>query len=92
MPYRVTHIRKPGGAHNTHEHITHIRIQQDPGTSVYDETVETAITSIKSGSRYFVRRGGFEIDVEVASRNGREYIKTKPDSTGVDNLLSLPSF
>jgi len=31
------------------------------------------------------------INVEIAEREGRKYLKTKPDKTKKDNLLSLPS-
>lgn len=87
MTNRVTCITKPN-PHSQLEHITHIG-----GTGANGRfyiTREQAISYIKSGRYHFyVERGGYRIGVEVASRNGVEYLKTKPDATLRDNLLSL---
>jgi hypothetical protein len=40
--------------------------------------------------RYFVHRGGTEVDVIIATHNGKKYLKTQPDGLQPDNLLSLP--
>ena len=49
-----------------------------------------AIQNIESGLySYFVNRGG-EVNVIVATRNGKKYLKTVSDGETPDNLLSLP--
>ena len=87
MVNRVTCITKPH-PHSELEHITHIGGTSPSGR--FYITREKAISFIESGQYHFyVERGGYRVDVEVASRNGVKYIKTKPDATMRDNLLSL---
>jgi len=50
-----------------------------------------AIAAIDNGRySFFVNRGGNEVNVIVATRNGRRYLKTVADGEMPDNLLSLP--
>lgn len=50
-----------------------------------------AILNIKNRIySYFVNRGGVEVNVIVATRNGKEYLRTAPDDGTANNLLSLP--
>jgi hypothetical protein len=91
MGYRITHVRLSSGG-TTEEHITDIKEVSDSGAT-YTETVAQAIEYLKKGTRYYVSIGGNTIDViHQKSSSGNEYIRTKPDSTTTDNLLSLPRF
>jgi len=83
MSRLVTCINKPD-RYSTHERITHI------GGSWGRITEDEAIRQIKSGQNsYHVRVGNNDARVIIATRNGREYLKTEADTVLVDNLLSL---
>lgn len=70
---------------NAHERITHI------GGSGWKHTEADAITWIEAGIySYYVVVNGWSVSVEVATHNGRKYLKTKNDGYSPDNLLSLP--
>lgn len=85
MRRQVTCIRKRAGHYNPHERIEAI------GGSGWMHTEAEAIISIKRGTEsYFVTRGGSTVGVIVATRLGREYLKTVPDGESPDNLLALP--
>lgn len=91
MAYRIKEIRLSSGGYNE-EHITEVKGTSDGGTN-FTETVAQVVGYLKSGMKYYVSVGGNTIDVtHSTSSAGREYIKTKPDATKVDNLLSLPRF
>ncbi|OUJ68978.1 DUF3892 domain-containing protein [Hymenobacter crusticola] len=91
MPNRITHIRKPN-VNSTEEHITHVRVYiSTPPVRVTDYTVEEVINWIDKGYQFHVLVGGFQVAVtHQRAASGREYIKTQPDVTRRDNLLSLP--
>lgn len=73
------------------EHITDVKYTNTNGS--HQATVPQVVSWLKSGFKFRVVRDGFEIAVTYStSASGREYIKTKPDSTTKDNLLSLPRF
>jgi hypothetical protein len=59
-----------------------------PGWKKDEDTVIGEIQN--QGREYFVNVGGNEVDVVVAERNGRKYLRTDPDQTTENNLLSLP--
>jgi hypothetical protein len=66
------------------------RIRNIGGTG-WKHSVENAISYIENGVySYYVHKNGHEVDVIVASRNGRKYLKTRNDGDSPDNLLSLP--
>ncbi|QXV63618.1 DUF3892 domain-containing protein [Mucilaginibacter sp. 21P] len=91
MAYKVTHIRLSSGGTTT-EHITNVKSTSDGG-STYEETVAEVIKYLKNGSSYYVSVSGSRAEVTYVKKlNGTEYIKTKPDNTEKDNLLSLPRF
>jgi len=62
------------------------------GTSPWKLTKEDAILKIerREWEFYTVSPSGHTVDVEVATREGRKYLKTKADRDTPDNLLSLP--
>jgi hypothetical protein len=86
--FQIKCINKPDRQSSV-EHITHVG---GYGTSPWKLEVETVITRIEAGlEKFFVRVGQYETDVIVMSPVGRrKYIRTEPDLTKVDNLLSLP--
>jgi len=54
-------------------------------------TQADAVTYTERGVySFYVSIGKFTIDVIVATHMGHKYLKTQPDATGKDNLLSLP--
>ncbi len=68
----------------------HERIQNigGPGWKI---TEQRAIQGIESGEwSFYVTRGGRTVEVIIAQRLGRKYLKTVPDGEQPDNLLSLP--
>ena len=92
MKYEIKKVRlQTNGL--TEEHITHVLISDDTadGTTL---TVGAVVKSIENKDEYYYTTGGGKTaTVEVISpKNGTPYIKTKPDSTIKDNLLSLPKF
>lgn len=95
MPNQITHIRKPN-VNSTEEHITAVRVriaESDKAVRLVDYTVEAVIGWIDKGYPFHVMVGRDKIGViHQTAASGREYIKTKPDATRKDNLLSLPQF
>lgn len=88
--FQITCINKPD-RNSPVEHITHVG---GFGTSPWKLTVEDVIRRIESRGPdhedFFVRVGNAEADVIVVSPPGRrKHIRTTPDSTQRDNLLSL---
>lgn len=75
-----------------HERISHIGGDWGPGGLRTKITEELAISHIEIGLiNYYVRIGDASVEVIVATRLGRKYLKTRADSTFVDNLLNLPN-
>ena len=48
------------------------------------------IAEIEAGAEYFVEVDGDLVDVHIDERDGRQYLRTDPDKTTENNLLSLP--
>ena len=91
MSNKITHIRKPN-TYGTVEHITRVK-----GTTSDNKPFEFAVAEVisylKRDYKFYVVVGNNKIDVTYQkSSAGNEYIKTKPDHTLKDNLLSLPLF
>ena len=75
----------------TVEHITDVKGTHPTGN--FQNTVPQVVSFLKQGYNFHVVRDGYNITVtHSTSASGREYIKTKPDATTKDNLLSLPRF
>lgn len=80
---QVTCINK-GDRSNPHTRITTI------GGDGWKESQANAIRQIQKGTHsYWVSVGNNRTDVIVAEHNGNPYLKTKADTTTVDNLLNL---
>ena len=87
--YRVTCTTK----HEKHEHITDLGCVTN--TNLYQRfTEEEVIVRLeKSGDHdtfYVERPSGHSVEVEVATRDGKKYLKTDADGEIPNNLLSLP--
>jgi hypothetical protein len=88
MSHRITCITKPD-RENTHEAIQRVGGIQENGTS-FNITREECYDYIKAGHKFHVKVGVYDANVEAYQRNGvGKYIKTYPDATKKDNLLSL---
>lgn len=81
---QVTCINKTNRS-SAYERISHI------GGDGWKHTSDDAIKNIENGTfNYYVAKGGHEVKVIVATRNGTKYLKTENDGDSPDNLLSLP--
>ena len=90
MTDRITCITKPAESPDHHEAITAVG-----GTRASNVTFNISRTTCADDIRskrasYYVKVGSNEIGVTAYERNGTWYIKTEPDNTKKDNLLSLP--
>jgi len=75
------------------EHITDVKWINTQNNAVVESTVAAIVAWLKQNYEFHVVRDGYNILVTHATSSlGREYIKTRPDSTLKDNLLSLPRF
>jgi len=91
----ITAIRLtlPNGSH---EHISHIwcsetskQYQQGHAQKTIQEAVDFLGNSSNSAKVYNPRTGG-TVDVNVVRTHSGAYLRTSPDNTTADNLLSLP--
>lgn len=92
MTVRVTCINKDNGHHDDpHEAITHLGYINVDNSS--DRGICTRQTMVKfledGGSAYVEDRNGDKAYLIVFPKNGNKYVKTRPDQTIADNLLSL---
>jgi Protein of unknown function (DUF3892) len=86
--FEITCINKPD-RQSLVEHISHVGAY---GAGQWKLPVEEVIRRIEGRIEgFFVRVGANEADVFVVSPIGqRKHIRTNPDLTNFDNLLSLP--
>ncbi len=56
----------------------------------WTEREEIVIGEIEDGANYYVEVGHERVAVVVAERDGRKHLRTDPDKTTENNLLSLP--
>lgn len=61
------------------------------GGSGWTKSEDTVIREIEAGSEYFVEVNFQRVTVVVEEREGRKYLRTNPDQTTENNLLSLPN-
>lgn len=90
MASQITCITKPD-RDNTHEAIT--RVGGVRGGVNFNIAREQCADDIRlRREEYFVHVGGYRIGVTAYQNhvNGPWFIKTQPDATKKDNLLSLP--
>lgn len=89
MAYEITHVRVDSEYNRSEDHITDVKLSD--GTV---ESVSQVVGFIDSRMEYFFTdHRGSEAQVESVHPSGRPaYIRTKPNQTTTDNLLSLPRF
>ncbi|KQC01762.1 DUF3892 domain-containing protein [Pedobacter sp. Hv1] len=89
--YRVVCITKPD-VQSSNEHITRIGYYESALRPKVIITVEEAIQRIdRNSTEFYVSTPAGTAYVKVERPNGRRpYIRTVPDRTEKDNLLSLP--
>jgi Protein of unknown function (DUF3892) len=57
----------------------------------WTKSEDIVIAEIEAGAEYFVEENGAVVDIIVAERDGRKYLRTDPDETSENNLLRLPT-
>jgi hypothetical protein len=85
---QVTCITKPH-PHSPREHITHVGGVNSEGAFWYYTRLEVADMIDSGRYNFHVKVGRYDIPVTTYVRNGVKYIRTAPDETTKDNLLSL---
>ncbi len=87
--YEVTCINKSNRT-DPYERITHIGGVSGNGQQ-WTLTQQEAIDGIESGKwNFYVIDAGQRVDVIVAQRLGRKYLKTRNDDEQTNNLLKQP--
>jgi hypothetical protein len=91
MASQITCITKPD-RENTHEAITAVGGMRGSGTTFYISRQDCADDIRLGRETYFVQVGRYRVNVIAYQRPGGSqwFIKTEPDETKRDNLLSLP--
>ena len=88
MATRIVAISLSGGT--SYEHITRLYWIDSTGKEVYS-TREQMVAHIENGGIVYTEQNGDRAYCEVIDpSNGPKYVRTKPDSTPGNNLLSLP--
>ena len=82
-------VRLAGG--DRLEHITHVKWEDRVKRSNGQSTRAEMVVWIDDGNEVRVRVGSNESKVHVV-RTNPPYLKTSPNDTTADNLLSLPRF
>lgn len=91
MAFRITGIRKPGGAGNTHSAISHYRWVDDGKTESTISERLTVVSWLNKGHTAYVSDGVNKAYCQVRQNdNGTRYLQTVTDGKYSDNLLSLP--
>lgn len=70
----------------------------DPGDRIdrvggpgWTKDEDTVIGEIEEGREYFVEVDSARVTVLVSERDGCKYLRTDPDETAENNLLTLPT-
>lgn len=89
MVYEIVQVRLGNPYGTTEDRITEVKL-----STGNVQTVRDVVNYINSYHEYyFTDRNGNQTYVEVVPFQGRSsYIRTKPNQTTTDNLLSLPRF
>lgn len=88
--HQVTCINTRGSHYDAHERISHIGGRDNNGKS-WKLTEDEAIESMEEGKcQFYVSVNGRTVNIVIAQRGERKYLKTESDSYNPDNLLSLP--
>lgn len=91
--YEVIEVHMEPSYKNDYEFIVSIRYQITLLGGFEEMSKENVIEALEKGThKFFTEKNGHKAYVEVAERNGKKYIKTKPDNWPDNNLLSLPRF
>jgi hypothetical protein len=61
------------------------------GGSGWTKSEDTVISEIDGGAEYYVEESGKRVDVVVMDDKSPRYLRTDPDETTQNNLLSLPT-
>jgi len=89
LSHQITCITKPD-RENTHEAIQRVGGIEENG-SRFNITREQCYDYIQKGEKFHVVVGRNDVTVIAYQINGHgKYIRTTPDATKKDNLLSLP--
>jgi hypothetical protein len=87
MRHRVTCTTK----HEKHELITHLGAYNTANVWIYFNETEVIRMINYDGDTFYVERPtGHVVEVIVAERGGRVFLKTEADGEKPNNLLSLP--
>lgn len=91
MAFQITGIRKPGGANNQHEAISHYRWQDDTSDKGSITERLTVVGWVEDGIRAYIADGSRKIWCEVRQNdNGTKYLQSVADGQWSNNLLALP--
>ena len=89
---RITAIRtSPSGSMET-SHITHVRWVNPTTELTRDQPRQHVADWIDKGGDAYVQNGSDVSRVVTYPLNGKKFLRTTPDNTTRDNLLSLPRF
>ena len=91
--HRITAVHMAESVDGTHEHIASVKVGKD-GKQLSVEIVAADIRA-KGGDSYFTKVDGVKAKVDAVQCprcNSRDYLRTDPDKSKKDNLLSLPRF
>jgi hypothetical protein len=91
MAIRITGIRKPGGAQNPHEAISHYRWVEDGTNKTSINPRPDVVEWVDSGIRTYVQDVSGQVNCRAnVSQGGTRFLQTYADGRWTDNLLSLP--
>jgi hypothetical protein len=82
--------RAPRGEDEHHHHITQVKWHD--GATLTIVSRNKVVEAIENDDEVIVRKDGTQVAVTIEIVGGVKYIKTTPDHTKKDNLLSLPRF
>lgn len=91
MAFQITGIRKPGGADNPIEAISHYRWEDGESTKSGITERLIVVGWVEGGISAYVADGSRKIWCKVrVSQNGTKFLQTLSDGQWSNNLLALP--